>query len=121
MTKPTVNRKRETRAETLMSRGYEVDLLQDFDYVGIGRAIEILTETKQMLDDLGAVNHILDVDYDYDNGTRLVVKYQRPETDEEMNTRIKGQEKRVKTWENTEAKERALLAKLKAKYEGEGQ
>lgn len=55
--------------------------------------------------------------YGYDGGVEMMVRWPREETDEEYAKRLKKEAAAEKRAAQKEAKERAKLAELKAKYE----
>ena len=107
MFEPKVNRNR-----SLTSKNTKL-----FEYSSncIDNVVEFADKLKEFYETHDSVEvYITNDGYD-DDGMSIVAYWLEPETDDEMNARIKREEQRVKEWEAREADRKKLEKELKEK------
>ncbi len=103
-----------TRKQLTKTVPYGLSLYDDFNGE-LAEVISNLQEAQRLGESQGLTDITLSFDVSYDGETTISVEGKRWETDEEMEKR---ETKEERANERMEIRERAQMAKLKAKYDG---
>ena len=106
MFEPKVNRNRSVTSKNIK--------LFEYSSNRIDNVVEFADKLKEFYETYDSVEVYVVNDY-CDDDMSVVVYWLEPETDEEMNARIKREEQRVKEWEESEAAKKKLEKELKEK------
>lgn len=103
MFKPKVNRNRSVTSKNVELFEYSSNCIVD--------VVEFTDKLKEFYETHDSVE--VYITNNYDDGMGVVAYWTEPETDEEMNARIKREEQRVKEWEEREADRKKCEKKRK--------
>ena len=104
MFEPKVNRNRSVTSKCTRLFEYSSNCITD--------VVEFADKLKEFYETHDSVEVYFTND-DYDDGMHVDVFWTEPETDEEMNERIKREERKVKEWEEREADRKKREKELK--------